>query len=256
MVQRYVQLADAALPGCIEGLYLVGSLALNDYRASRSDIDFVAVTRAALRPEELDTIQRVHSRLARERRKPSFSGIYVTWAELRRNPVELQDVPFHLEGRFGRTGGFDANPSIWLTLHRYPTAVRGPASPAVWHDLDAVRRWNVENLNSYWQRWVSHHRGVFERGAYLLTDQSVAWCVPGVARLHYTVTSGDITSKTGACEYALATFPPQWHPVIREALRIRTGEPVRQQNRLARRRDALGFVQFVIDDANELVKRA
>ncbi|MFI6172557.1 nucleotidyltransferase domain-containing protein [Nocardia sp. NPDC051052] len=43
-VETYLASVDAEAPGLIEGLYLEGSLALNDFRPDASDIDFVAVT--------------------------------------------------------------------------------------------------------------------------------------------------------------------------------------------------------------------
>ncbi|MDG4798283.1 nucleotidyltransferase domain-containing protein [Micromonospora sp. WMMD1082] len=41
---RYLELVDRQLPGLVAGLHLVGSVALDDYQESRSDIDIVAVT--------------------------------------------------------------------------------------------------------------------------------------------------------------------------------------------------------------------
>ncbi len=250
IVDRYLQLADQALPGTLEGLYLTGSVALADFQPGRSDIDFIAVAKALLSAKELDRLQDVHRDLATEHPKPWFSGIYVTWVDRQSNPVDLKSVPFHHESRFGRTGGFEANPSVWLTLRRYPLSFRGPARPDVWHDPAVLRQWNLDNLNSYWQGWTSRHRRLLGRGLYLLTDEALAWCVPGVSRLHYTITTGNITSKSGACQYALGTFPARWHPIIREALAIRNGERSRYRIPFARRRDALAFMQFVIDNAN------
>jgi hypothetical protein len=43
----YLTLADRHASGLVEGLYLQGSVALGDYRAGVSDIDFVAVTSRA-----------------------------------------------------------------------------------------------------------------------------------------------------------------------------------------------------------------
>jgi hypothetical protein len=70
------------------------------------------------------------------------------WDDLQRDPAEIERVPYHLGGRFGRSGGFDANPAIWLTLRRYPYCVRGPERPVVWHDPAVVRRWSLGNLTS------------------------------------------------------------------------------------------------------------
>jgi hypothetical protein len=250
LVERYLRHVDQMLPGRIEGLYLVGSVALGDYRPGRSDVDFVAVTGAPLRPEELAGLEQVHGVLRSYQRRPDFSGIYVTWDDLQGDPVGIERVPYHLDGRFGRSGGFDANPAVWLTLRRYPFCVRGPARPSVWNDPAAVRRWNLDNLNSYWSRWAWRHRRLWGRGACLLTDEAIAWCVPGVTRLHYTISTGDIASKTGACRWALGTFPARWHPVLREALAIRTRERVRHRSRVPRGRDALAFMRFVIADTN------
>jgi hypothetical protein len=254
IVERYLRLADDALPGHIDGLYLVGSLALDDYKSGQSDIDFIAATPNRLVSGELETLQRIHATLQTEHPWPWFSGIYVTWTDLSANPVRASEVPFHLEGEFGASGGFDANPAVWLTLRKYPVALRGPASPSVWHDDAAMRRWTLDNLNSYWQGVVEQSRSIEGPGpgAVVAIDQALAWCVPGVARMHFTIATGDVTSKSGACRYVLSTLPERWHQVAREALTLRNGEPRQSGNRLSRRQDVLDFMQFVIDDANAL----
>jgi hypothetical protein len=86
----------------------------------------------------------------------------------------------------------------------------------------------------------------------MLRDEAVSWSVPGVARLHFTIATGDVTSKSGACRYAMDRFPERWHPLLAEALALRNGKSTREQSRLSRRRDVLRFMQLVIDDANAL----
>ncbi|MDQ2742707.1 MAG: DUF4111 domain-containing protein, partial [Chloroflexota bacterium] len=160
-------------------------------------------------------------------------------------------------GRFGLSGGFEANPAVWLTLRNFPVSIRGLAAPGIWNDPTTLRQWTLDNLNSYWLALVTrrhaNHRGIgLRRGAAMVSDRAIAWGVPGVTRLHYTITTGDITSKSGACHYALTTFPDRWHPLIMEALAIRNGERKRSGSRIARRRDALSYMQVVIDDANAI----
>jgi hypothetical protein len=46
VVTRYLALVDAAAPGVVEGLYLVGSVALDDFHPRASDVDFIAVPTA------------------------------------------------------------------------------------------------------------------------------------------------------------------------------------------------------------------
>jgi hypothetical protein len=250
----YLALVDEALPDRIEGLYLVGSVALDDFHAARSDIDFVAVSADRPAGDDLAALEDVHERLADEVRQPWFSGVYVTWDELASDPRVAVDVPTHHEGRFGTTGGFDANPVQWLTLRTRPVAVRGTGEPTVWTEPDAVRDWTLANLDSYWEPWVARHRKLV-RGTMMLPDWAVGWGVLGVPRLHYTLETGKVASKTEAGEYALSTFDGRWARIVDEALRLRRGEgeqaEIYRRRPLVRRREALDFMAHVIDDARD-----
>jgi hypothetical protein len=247
---RYQVMVDEALPGRLEGLYLVGSIALHDYMPGQSDEDFIAVTATALDASEFAVMKKVHDRLTAQIPRPWFSGIYVTWSDLACNPLTIERVPFYLEGRFGLGDGFDANPPNWLTLRNYPVSLRSPSAPDVWHDPVCLHRWTLENLHSYWQRYMLRHRSLHGRGVVMLADRAIVWCVLGITRLHYTLSTGDITSKSNACRYGLERFPRHWHAVLRDALALRTGEGMSRRNRVARRREALDFMQFVIDNSH------
>jgi hypothetical protein len=85
----------------------------------------------------------------------------------------------------------------------------------------------------------------------MLGTWAPAWGVLGVSRLHYTLATGEITSKEGAGLHARRTCSARWHRIIDECLRIRRGDRGRSLylNPLTRRRDALGFMAMGIDDA-------
>ncbi|HEX6506934.1 MAG TPA: nucleotidyltransferase domain-containing protein [Chloroflexota bacterium] len=253
LTARYLQLADEALPGRIEGLYIVGSVALGDYQAGRSDIDFVTVLRSELSSEELAAVERVHRLLGIPIPKPWFDGIYVTWEDLTRNPQEITVAPHTHEGRFERSRGFEANPSVWITLGHHSHAIRGPAPPAVWHDVDVVRSWNVGNLNSYWRGLVKRGRQFIPHIGDHIVEQAVVWCVPGVSRMHYTIATGDTISKADACRYALAMFPERWHTLIGEAQALQAGERPSRRPARSRQHELADFMEFVINDANAVV---
>ncbi len=250
VVTLYLQRVDESLRDRIEGLYLVGSLALDDYQAEQSDIDFVAVTADRLTAEEMDRLEAVHQALLPEVGRPWFDGIYVTWSDLEHNPEDAGSVPSSHEGRFERSGGFEANPVTWLTLRNHPLPVRGPV-PKVRHDRGLLQRWNLDNLNSYWAGMAAE----LEAGASRLPEEAIprviAWCVPGVVRLAYTIATGDVTSKTGACHYALTTYPACWRPIVSKALAIRSGTPSTGSARSSRIEDTIAFMRQVIDAENE-----
>ena len=54
-------------------------------------------------------------------------------------------------------------------------------------------------------------------------------------------------AKEEAGAYALDTFDPRWHPVIREAIAYRQGRP---RDRSVHVRDAADFALAVVEDAS------
>jgi len=248
-MSAYARLVDEKLPERIRGLYLTGSLALDDYQPGRSDIDFVAVSETALQPAELRMLKRVHTELRRKVQGPKLDGVYLTWAALEAAPVGLL-VPYCLRDQFERKGDFAVNPVTWSTLHRHPLALRGPTNPVVRHDDQMLREWCRARLRRYWGRWVTSARRFGVSRLSSLSYQQVVWGVLGVARPHATIKTGDMISKTAAGAYALKVFPSRWSAIVREALAGRAGsETSSYPNIFARRRDALDFMEFVISDA-------
>ncbi len=145
----------------------------------------------------------------------------------------------------------------WHTLAHHGVPIRGPAPAdiAIWTDPAVLASWTLGNLDSYWRPWRDGQARLFSRaGLASLGSRAPAWGVLGVTRLHYTLATGGITSKAGAGRYALDTFPARWHRVVRECLRIRRGGggPSLYRTPLARRREALGYIAMVIDDARGL----
>ncbi|MCU1642202.1 MAG: hypothetical protein JWN03_2477 [Nocardia sp.] len=153
--------------------------------------------------------------------------------------------------------GAQHTPITWHTLARHGVILRGPAISEIeiWTDAAALAAWQNTNLDNYWGRELSRaSRLLTKPGVALLTDYGTAWIVTGVARLHYTIATGGITSKEGAGRYALQSFPDRWHHLINEALRIRRNDSHRSLYRspLPRRHDILAFGHFVIADAHRI----
>jgi hypothetical protein len=248
-MSTYARVVDEQLPQRIRGLYLTGSLALDDYRSGRSDIDFVAVSDTALEPSELEVLRRVHTELGRTTPEPKLDGVYLTWPDLAVAPVGLS-AAYCLRGRFEAKGDFAINPVTWWTLHRHPLALRGPAKPVVHHDDQMLREWCRESLRSYWGSYVRIARGYGMYRLYSLSRDLTVWGVLGVTRPHATITTGEMISKTAAGTYALDVFPSRWGPIVREAIAGRCGnDRSSYRNVFARRRDSLAFMEYVISDA-------
>jgi len=250
LVAAYLHEVDAAVPGLLEGLYLTGSLALGDFQPDISDIDAVAVCADRPNPAQLDALAAVHVPT-----RPDVDVLYLTREDLSTNPAQVS-APHSHEGAFHRTGAFAANPVEWRTLQTRAITIRGRPIEAgeVWFDADVLRRWNADNLNSYWRNRVDWMRGAKWTEALTRWEYGLQWVVLGVPRLHQTINTLQITSKTGAGLYALELADERWHRVIETAVALRADRAAplpAPPNQL--RRDAVELVTWLIDDATELI---
>ncbi|MEV4639351.1 nucleotidyltransferase domain-containing protein [Actinoplanes sp. NPDC049548] len=241
----YLALADRYEPGLVQGLYLQGSLALGDYRPGASDIDFVAVTSRTPDPRALEAI---HSGLRRTHGGTDFDGVYLPEDALRRDPDVVPDGPSVHEWRVEAVSRFERNLVTWHVLAQGGIAIRGPAVAelCVYTDWPTLAAETRENLAGYWAAW----RNRAALGLAGAGDWATAWGVLGVARLRHTLAAGRVTAKTEAAGYALQTYGQRWHRIVREALRIRTGEGEPQyRNQVHRHLDMIRFVTHVLDHA-------
>jgi hypothetical protein len=232
LTMRYLSEVDAALPGFIEGLYIVGSVALGAWQAGPSDIDTIIVTSRVTEGDDLAALAEIHASLSAQ---PHLDGIYLDPDTFAAQPIDQRMVPFVVNGQF-RTDKpcGELNPVVWMILQRYGMAVRGPAVADLGISVDssALREFNLNNLKTYWAPSANEVRaalrGVPDDTPADATDvacEAVVWCVLGPARLHYTLANDDFISKAGAGAYLVENFPA-YGPLADRAIRWRQGEPV------------------------------
>jgi hypothetical protein len=276
VVDGYLEAVDDEAPSLVEGLYLIGSTALGEFRPRTSDVDFLAVTSNQPDAAAVAALGRAHTRLRNCCPRPFFDGRYVTWADLARDPRQAGPGPYSYEGRFQARGQGDCDPVTWHTVASHGVRCRGPepADLSIWMDPAALASWTLSNFDSYWRPLLGRAcRFPDPWSLTAFTSYGAAWVVLGVCRLHYTLATGRIGSKEDAGCYGLRTFPERWHRALNEALRIRRADRARAdvtsalseiiddlriqqadsgslyRTPIARRRDVLAFADMVIADA-------
>jgi hypothetical protein len=218
-VDRHLRQLDRSVPGLVDGLYLVGSVALGDYRPGASDVDFLAVTSRPLDAGDLAAVAAVHRSMPDP---PQYDGVYLDRDSLVAMPDDGRAAPHVVHGEFhGDDPCGELDPALWLMLTRHGIAMRGPAPADLGLHVDPqrVRRWNLDNLKAYWQPLAAQIRQAVAGRADDATANpvGVVWAVLGPARLHYTLACGEVTSKSGAGRYAAERFPA-WAELVRRAL--------------------------------------
>ncbi|AQZ61258.1 hypothetical protein BKM31_06950 [[Actinomadura] parvosata subsp. kistnae] len=265
-VSRYLAVADRLLPGRISGFYVVGSVALGAWRAGRSDIDFVATVAGDLGERDLRRLALLHKAgnapaawraLARARPDVpgTLNGVFVAERDLGRPVTSLRPLASHSGPSFKRGRGFEANPVVWKVLLEKGVAVRGPAPGELGLDPEPgrLREWNLGQLHGHFATWAGRALSARPPRKPLQPAHQVALAtVLSPPRLHHTIATGEVISKEAAAEYALDTFGPRWHPLLRLALARRLGLPAPAPGDARRVPRLVGeFVLEVIASADE-----
>lgn len=150
--------------------------------------------------------------------------MFVRREDLASPPATVTAMASQSAGQFAVGAGFDVNPVTWWTLAHGGIAVRGPSPDRLAVHLDdELRSWTAANLVSYWRPWAEAVAGGgiaswSIRLRNLGTHRLVASGVLSVARMHATISTGEVISKEQAGDYALGVFGTQWHPIIGDAL--------------------------------------
>ncbi|MDR6872689.1 hypothetical protein J2Y55_003708 [Bosea sp. BE125] len=227
------------MPDQIRGLYLVGSLALGDYRPGQSDIDFIAIAEPNA---DMSPLVGVHRTLSDAYPTVNCDGIYLGRGDLAYPPTGTG--PSAMSGVVTFDSAEERHPVTWLTMLRHGITVRGEAPSASWiaADEDAAVVYSRQNLQSYWLPWLNQRRRDM---ATLQEDESVIWGCLGVARLHAAIVTGKMVSKSGAGRHALANFPDD-QAIVEEAIWLRQGGASRYNSPTVRGDDLVAFMDRVI----------
>jgi hypothetical protein len=238
---------DQRAPGLVVGLHLRGGLGFGEFVPGTSDVDFVAVLSRRPSGSEVEALEDSHVAVAAAYPATPFDGIHLTAGDLAGDPEDCPDLPCVLHGWFEPAGRYDVSPVAWHELAHHSIRVRGELPP-VWTDHQRLLEFTRDNLTTYWADQAAALAKFPDEAA---RDDSCAWCVLGVARLHHLLVTGEMTAKGAAGRWGLGYYDARWLPLLREALRLRSGDdgPGEYDDPAARGRDTAAFTAYVVETA-------
>jgi hypothetical protein len=246
---HYLREVDRAVPGLVTGLYLHGSICWGEFYPE-SDVDFVAVLDHRPGPDEIRALELVQATVVADSSR-AFDGFHCLASDLAKPAAECPPLPVFYQGRFQEQGDLDVNPVTWHELAERGITLRGPQPVDLGIHTDAVelRAFTRNNLDTYWRN-RSEQLNQATDDEIGTEDWMTRWCVIGVARLHHLLTTGKLTSKSGAGRYTIERLPEGWQRIGREALRLREDPDSASlySSRQDRGKDTRSFVAWTIED--------
>ena len=252
VVESYLDDLETTVPGLVAAVYLTGSVALSDFHPAWSDIDFVTVVHDVPDTRQRVLLADIHERVARRHRKPRLDGYYLRWEDLAAPPDRRVTLGLQAKGGVVHFGS-NWVPSIltWHELTEHGLHVHGPGlgQRAIARDEEMLRDWCLESIEKQWTPWWYRNAKLWSgSGMGSLGGWAPASGVLGVTRVHYMLTTGRVTSKCGAGEWALTVCEREWRRLLEECLRIRNRptKPSLYRDPFARRRQALLFMDLLM----------
>lgn len=203
-------------------------------------------------PDDVDRLTREHLRRLDDAAPGLVAGLYLTAAAaLADPPADGRSTAHTLDGTFHPSAPcFQLNPITWLELRRYGITIRGsqPDSLGLPDRSAALRPWLGANLDGYWRSAADRMEAavVGLSPSCTIDADSVVWVVLGPPRLHYTLTTGDVTSKSGSADHIVELFP-SWASLAEKSRSHRRGESVAFT--VSDARSAVGLCRAVCDSA-------
>jgi hypothetical protein len=240
---------DASPAGLVTGLYLHGGLAFGEWIEGKSDVDFTATLSRGPSAADLAGLREAHEVVrSAYADSPCLDGVHVLAADLARDPEDCPGRPTVFQHAFEDAGRFTLSCVSWHELARHGVTVHGPpvGSLGIWTDDDVLRAHTIENLDTYWREQARRCAG--DPGS-ASAPFACEWVVPGTARLHHLLVTGEQTSKSRAARWGLTFYPERFHRVLRESLAIREAafDP-QYHDDLERGHDVAAFAAYVVGE--------
>ena len=216
LTDHFLHEVDRRLPGRLTGLFLHGSICWGEFFCGS---DIVGVWNHLPKGDKLLHLQAAHQSTKKQFPMPTFDGFHCIATDLASSPTTIPHRPVFFQNSFDLQGKIDINLVTWHELAERPVIIRGQVPP-IYTDLDELIAFTRENLNTYW-RGIAQQIGNADIDAFGKQDDAITWVTLGAARLHHLLSTGKLTSKSGAGRYIIDSLDPRWHKIAREALRLR-----------------------------------
>lgn len=210
-------------PDLVTGIYLTGSVALNDFHPEKSDIDFVITCSRHPDKQDFTKLKKLHKQIQKQFPKPDLSGCYIAHDNLQTNGISPIPVLSWHEGSL-RYQNLEMAPIVLYELKTTAITLAGidAGKLEIRIGQQQVNDFMYGNINSYWKKWIEQHAGWHRKKILLfLFPRFTEWVVLGMARMYCTLITGNIVSKATAGNFCMERLPDEFLPVLQQAMQIR-----------------------------------
>jgi len=218
------------------GMYINGSLAMDDFQPDRSDIDLVVTTKELLSGKLLEEIKLMHNKIYNSGILYSqrYGSIYIPLNFLENYIEDKAFFPCFNDGGTFTTNGFGVIENHMLYEHGIIVKGLPPKSFMKPVSSDELKKAAIRVLNNWWKPQLTDH-------SRLIKDDYQVYAVLTMCRVLYTINSGKVVSKSKAAKYAKMVVDEKLQKLIDDALLWKIGEGFNKLDKV------LEFIKFTLN---------
>lgn len=252
VLSDYTTKLTSLFPDTLEGIYLTGSAALDDYYSKKSDIDFITVLKETPGKNSIEQLKIIHKNIEKTHHYPKLNGYYITTYGIKN---KHQSYPSFFKNKMYPERDFELAHLSVFELTNYSLRISGTPVEELQleTDLNDVIKELHENINSYWKKWIRVNSAFgFNNALLTLFPRLTEWGILGVTRQLYTLETGKITSKLNAGIYYLDKVPLRFRNIIQTAVETRPENKTQIQISFKRAQETLKSMDFIISEFNRI----
>ena len=227
-LQIFLDNVRAVLGDYFTGMYLYGSLAIGDFDASVSDIDFLVVTSEKLPRNLILDLKTMHTHLYESGLEwaTKLEGAYIPLNAIRKYDPTGPVCPLvHMNVFFHKNEFLVARPeSNWVlnrhVLYKSGVVIAGPSLKTIIDPVppEELKEAVITMLRDDWKPWV------YNSDLFLGTGYQ-PFVVLTMCRSLYILEHGTIASKRQSAEWVIVNSDRKWTELIKQAMAWRYGDP-------------------------------
>ena len=224
-VEDFVFRIENIKPGSVQGFYILGSIAFNDFYFNNSDVDFLFLFKDMPDKQTIAEYEKIHQAIRQAYKVPDFNGFYIDFGCLINIQTSIEAKVTH----FYR-GEMLLNSPLYLPKYNlfdlatiglsvYGTNAKSlPIKITVDEVIDEI----YKSTQTYWYKWINKYskplRGLLAIGFFpALAEYSITT----MSRNIYLINEKKITSKSDAVKCCLNKLPDEYHSILSEVLNFR-----------------------------------
>ncbi|MBA3826447.1 MAG: DUF4111 domain-containing protein [Ktedonobacterales bacterium] len=245
LVHELLIALHAILGAQVQGVYLVGSLALGDFRPQNSDLDLIMVTVGTLSDEAVTLLRDLHRRFDQGGSPwaTHVDAVYIPHEVLREPSPPADHYPILEWPGLLALGPLESGWAIQrYILREYGIVVSGPNSRSL---LDPVHPDDLrQGSATIVERWRDQAHHDPEWLAWLSEPDNHTFVVLTLCRVLYTLETGAVASKPAAARWAQQKVPSRWRKLIGRAAtsQLTTGDVLDDEVT-----DTLSFLEYTYE---------